>query len=184
MDYQELEIKGVFLLRPKYHEDERGYFAQTYSRAVLDKIGIGVELVQDNQSFSQKKATVRGLHFQLPPMDQDKLVRVTSGAVLDVVVDIRRNSPTFGKHVSVVLSAKNRAQLWLPKGMAHGFCTMEPDTQFLYKVSNYYSPEHERGILWNDSALGIDWPASEKEAILLDKDKNLPTLAQAQNLFE
>jgi dTDP-4-dehydrorhamnose 3,5-epimerase len=138
--------------------------------------------VQDNHSLSRKPGVIRGLHFQLPPFAQAKLVRVVRGSVLDVVVDIRRGSPSFGHHATVTLSAGNGLQLFVPHGFAHGFCTLEPDTEVLYKVDAYYAPEHERGLLWNDPALAIPWPAAAPE--ISDKDRCWPSLSDLADMFE
>jgi dTDP-4-dehydrorhamnose 3,5-epimerase len=183
MHVQPLEIPDVKVLTPKKFGDNRGFFSEIYSRKFLHSVGIDIEFVQDNQSLSVEKGVVRGLHYQLPPMAQDKLVRVIRGAILDVAVDIRRGSATFGKHVSAVISAENWKQILIPIGFAHGFVTLEANTEVVYKVSNYYSPTHERGILWNDPAVGIDWSISAEEAILSDKDRKYSTLAQAKDLF-
>ena len=134
--------------------------------------------------FRAPKGTLRGLHFQLPPMAQDKLIRVTRGSILDVAVDIRRSSPTFGQYVSAVLSAANWQQLLVPKGFAHGYVTLEPDTEVIYKVTEYYSPAHDKGVAWNDPAIGIDWGVSEADVILSPKDKIQPKLADAAKLFD
>lgn len=178
------EIPDVKVLATKKFGDARGFFSETYSRKVLRELaGLDVEFVQDNQSLSVQKGVVRGLHYQLPPMAQDKLIRVTRGAVLDIAVDIRRHSPTFGQHVSAVLSGDNWRQIFVPRGFAHGFVTLEPNTEVLYKVSNYYSPADDRGILWNDPALSIDWGIGAGDAILSDKDRKHPALADAKDLF-
>ncbi len=140
--------------------------------------------VQDNHALSRDIGTLRGLHFQLPPKAQDKLVRVTRGAILDVVVDVRRSSPTFGRHLAIELSADNWRQLWVPKGFAHGYCTLKPDTEVIYKVTDAYAPEHDAGIAFDDPALGIVWPATRETAILSAKDLVLPLLAEAARLFE
>ena len=139
--------------------------------------------MQDNHSLSAEKGVVRGLHFQVPPFAQDKLVRVVRGSVFDAAVDLRRGSPTYGKHVSVVLSAEEWNQILVPIGFAHGLMTLEPDTEVIYKVSNYYSAEHDKGLLWNDPALGIEWPVAEDEAILSAKDKVQPRLADLLPYF-
>jgi dTDP-4-dehydrorhamnose 3,5-epimerase len=141
------------------------------------------EFVQDNQSLSAEIGTVRGLHFQLDPMAQGKLVRCVAGALLDVAVDIRHDSPTFGQHVTAELTAENGCQLWVPPGFAHAFCTLAPNTEINYKVTNYYSREHDRGLLWNDPALGIPWPVSAEKAVLSDKDKVQPKLAELAEIF-
>jgi dTDP-4-dehydrorhamnose 3,5-epimerase len=142
-----------------------------------------MEFVQDNHSLSVEKGVVRGLHFQLPPFAQDKLVRVVRGRILDVAVDIRRSSPTFGQHVAVEISAESWNQILVPAGFAHGFVTLEANTEVIYKVTNYYAPQCDRGILWNDPALGINWPIAAGEAILSDKDKKQPLMADAPDLF-
>ena len=178
MQIDDLGISAVKMLVPRKHGDHRGFFSETYSRRTLAEAGIGIEFVQDNHSLSAEKGTVRGLHFQTPPFAQDKLVRVVRGAVFDVAVDLRRGSPTYGQHVSAVLSAEAWNQILAPIGFAHGFMTLEPDTEVIYKVSNYYAPDHDRGILWNDPALGIAWPIPEAQAILSDKDRRQPRLAE------
>src|SRR5690242_18670778 len=157
MQIIDTEIADVKILLPKKHGDHRGFFSETYNRKLFEDAGIGCEFVQDNHSLSVQKGVVRGLHYQVAPRAQCKLVRVIAGSILDVAVDIRRNSPTFGRHVSAIISAENWKQIFVPIGFAHGFATLEPNTQVFYKVSDYYSPQHERGILWNDPALKIDW---------------------------
>lgn len=150
---------------------------ETFRVDLFDEFLGKVQFVQDNQSLSRDVGTVRGLHFQLNPKAQGKLVRCISGAILDVAVDIRDGSPTYGQHVAVELSAENAHQLWIPSGFAHGFCTLEPNSEISYKVTDYYSPEHDRGLLWNDKALGIPWPVDEERAILSEKDRVLPPLS-------
>ena len=178
------DIPEVKILEPKKHGDHRGFFSEIYSRKALrDLAGIDIEFVQDNHSLSAEKSVLRGLHFQVAPMAQDKLIRVVRGAVLDVAVDIRRGSPTFRRHVSAVISAENWRQIFVPIGFAHGFVTLESNTEVVYKVSNYYSPAHDRGILWNDPALGIDWGISPTVAVLSEKDRKNPKLADAKELF-
>lgn len=181
MDVQATDIPDVIIITPKRFGDHRGFFSETYNTRTLAAAGIDADFVQDNQSLSAEKGTLRGLHFQRPPMAQDKLVRVTRGAVLDVAVDIRAGSPTFGRHVAVTLSAENWAQLWVPKGFAHGFITLEADTEVLYKVTDYYSPEHDAGIAWNDPALGIDWGIDDP--VLSDKDHDHPVLEALGPVF-
>ena len=178
-----LGISAVKVLRPARHEDSRGFFSVTFSRAVFAESGIDIEFVQDNHALSPKKGTVRGLHFQVPPFAQHKLVRVVRGAIFDVAVDIRVGSPTFGQHVSAVISADNWNQILVPVGFAHGLVTLEPSTEVIYKVSEVYSPEHDKGLLWNDEALGIAWPVTEAEAILSEKDKRQPRLAALPACF-
>lgn len=183
MEIQSLGIPEVKLLTPRRFKDARGFFSETFNARIAKAAGLPEAFVQDNHSLSLTRGVVRGLHFQIAPHAQAKLVRVTRGAVLDVAVDIRRGSPTYGRHVSAVLSAENWAQLWIPVGFAHAFCTLEPDTEFLYKVTSYYAPECDRGILWNDPALGIAWPIAESEAIVSDKDARNPTLAELPAYF-
>ncbi len=176
-------IEGLLLIMPEKFADERGFFSEVYSRKALAEVGFAGEVVQDNHSLSREKGVIRGLHFQTPPHAQDKLVRVVRGAILDVAVDIRKGSPTYGQHVAVELSASNWCQLLIPAGFAHGFCTLEPDTEVLYKVTDYYAPECDRGLAWDDPALGIDWPVEPDTAILSDKDKKHPSLAALPDYF-
>jgi dTDP-4-dehydrorhamnose 3,5-epimerase len=183
MQLIETEIPAVKILVPKKFGDHRGFFSEVYSDKLLAALGIEQRFVQDNHSLSAETGVVRGLHYQLPPMAQDKLIRVVRGAIVDVAVDIRRGSPTFGRHVSVVLSAENWKQMFVPAGFAHGFATLEPNTEVLYKVTNYYSPGHERGIRWNDPKLGIDWQVSEDAAVLSERDRKHPMLAEMSDLF-
>jgi dTDP-4-dehydrorhamnose 3,5-epimerase len=170
-------IPEVKLLRMRRYRDERGYFSETYSRRALADVGIDSEFVQDNHSFSNPSGVIRGLHFQIPPFAQDKLVRVVRGAIFDVAVDLRHRSPTYGQHVTQVIHADDWMQIFIPIGFAHGFCTLEPETEVLYKVNAYYSPAHDRGLRWDDSELGIDWPVETHEAILSEKDRRHPVLA-------
>jgi dTDP-4-dehydrorhamnose 3,5-epimerase len=176
-------IPDVKLLRSRRHGDDRGFFCETYSRRELRAAGITCDFVQDNHSLSRPEGVVRGLHFQLPPFEQDKLVRVTRGSILDVAVDLRRFSPSFGRHVAVVIAATEPTQLFVPAGFAHGFCTLEADTEVQYKVSAYYAPTHDRGLAWDDPALAIDWPVAREAAILSDKDRRHPVLAALPELF-
>jgi dTDP-4-dehydrorhamnose 3,5-epimerase len=176
-------IPGVLLITPKRFGDERGFFMETYSAPALAEVGYLGVFVQDNHSKSVKVGTVRGLHFQSPPHAQDKLVRVTHGAVLDVAVDVRRNSATYGKHVAVELSARNSRQLLVPAGFAHGFQTLEPDTEVLYKVTANYAPESEGGLLWNDPALDIKWPIPADTATVNARDAAWPILAELTSPF-
>jgi len=181
MKIVETKLPGVKLIEPVVFEDSRGFFMESYNFRKFGELGISVTFVQDNHSLSKDKGVLRGLHYQLNPMAQSKLVRVTAGAIFDVVVDIRQGSPTYGQWESFVLSAENKLQLFVPRGFAHGFCTLEPNTEVLYKVDNYYSPEHDRGIAWNDPALGIPWPV--EHPILSEKDARHPRLAEAENNF-
>ena len=171
------EIADVKIITPVRFGDARGFFSEIFREDVLAQHGIDIRFVQENHSYSAAKGVLRGLHFQTPPAAQAKLVRVAAGAILDVAVDIRVGSLSFGRHVAVVLDAETGNQLLVPEGFAHGFCTLKPDTQVLYKVNRYYSAEHDRGLAWNDPALGIAWPVAEGEAVLSDKDRRQPLLA-------
>ncbi|MDN4066525.1 dTDP-4-dehydrorhamnose 3,5-epimerase [Paenibacillus vini] len=177
-----LNLEGAALLEPVVHGDHRGFFMESYNQEIMNSLGLKFDFIQDNQSLSAEPGVLRGLHYQLNPKAQTKLVRVLTGAIYDVILDIRRNSPTFGQWVGVILSEYNKRQLLMPKGFAHGFCTLVPNTQVLYKVDEYYSPEHDRGILWNDPALGIDWPVGEPQ--LSDKDRHHPLFADAEMNFD
>lgn len=184
MELRETEIPDVKILKPKKFGDHRGFFSETYNKKILSELGIDMDFVQDNHSLSVEKGVIRGLHYQTPPFAQDKLVRVVHGAILDVAVDMRKSSPTFGKHITAVISADNWEQILVPAGFAHGFCTLEENTEVIYKVTNYYAPDHDTGIRWNDPELGIDWPISENEAILSDKDKIQPFFSEATYYFD
>jgi dTDP-4-dehydrorhamnose 3,5-epimerase len=166
-------IDGLLVIEPQIFKDSRGYFFESYNQDKMKEAGIVLSFVQDNQSLSQKGA-VRGLHFQAAPFEQGKLVRVVAGSVRDVVVDIRKNSPTYGQHFSIDLSAENQLMFWIPPGFAHGFETLENNTVFLYKCTNMYDKNSEGGLLWNDPAIGIQWQTSE--AIVSEKDQILPLL--------
>ena len=183
MEVEALAIPDVKLIRPKKFGDARGFFSEVYSKSALAGAGINMEFVQDNHSRSARKGTIRGLHFQTQPFGQDKLVRVTRGSILDVAVDLRRASPTYGQHVSAVISAANWTQILVPIGFAHGFCTLEDDTEVLYKVSNVYAPANDGGVIWNDPDIGIDWPLDGAEPVLSDKDAKLPRLRDLPALF-
>mgnify|MGYP001205262964 FL=1 len=171
-----LAIDGPLLVSNRRFGDNRGYFVETYNERDFAAIGILERFVQDNHSYSAERGTIRGLHFQIPPQAQAKLVRVVRGAVLDIVVDIRRSSSTFGKHVAVELTAYNGFQLFVPVGFAHGFCTLEPDTEVAYKVTEFYNPELERSIAWDDPDLGLPWPIEPGHAVLSEKDRCAPRL--------
>jgi dTDP-4-dehydrorhamnose 3,5-epimerase len=177
-------IPDILLIEPLVHSDERGYFLETFKQELLDEaLGYQVKFIQDNESKSTAKGVLRGLHFQSPPFTQSKLVRVIKGGVLDVAVDIRSSSSTFGKYVAVELSEKNKKQIFIPRGFAHGFITLSEETIFSYKVDAYYSPEHEEGIAYNDSDINIDWHCLEKEIILSKADQNYPHLVEIKNHF-
>jgi len=183
MKVQSLALADVKLLTPRIFRDERGFFSETWNERALAEAGIEAHFVQDNHALSVTRGTLRGLHFQIPPMAQDKLVRCTRGAILDIAVDVRRSSPTFGRHVSTLISAENWAQVWVPQGFAHGYVTLESNTEVIYKVTAPYAPACDRGILWNDPALEIDWGVRADQVILSEKDTRLPLLAQAHDLF-
>jgi dTDP-4-dehydrorhamnose 3,5-epimerase len=177
-------IHGPVLLTPAKFGDSRGFFSEVYKqRAVVDLIG-KVHFVQDNHSLSVQQGTIRGIHFQIPPYAQGKLVRVVRGAIFDVAVDIRRSSPTYGRYISAILSAENWSQLWIPIGFAHGFCTIEPNTEVIYKVTDYYNKSDERGIAWNDPDIAIEWPLNRGAAILSDQDRIHPGLSENPTYFD
>lgn len=178
---QELSISGVKLVRPRVFEDPRGSMAEVAHDAQFRELGFP-EFVQENQSVSKRSGTVRGLHFQKSPQAQAKLVRVLRGKIFDVAVDVRPRSASFGRHVAATLTEDELAWLYIPEGFAHGFCTLTEDAQVLYKVSSHYAPASECGMLWSDPALGIDWPVSEAEAFLSDKDKALPLFKDVSGL--
>lgn len=178
------QLEGVVLVHPRRLVDERGFFSEVFNKEAMSEVGISDHFVQDNHSLSRHAGTIRGLHFQIPPRPTAKLVRVVTGAVFDVVVDLRQGSPTFGHHVSAELSAENWVQIYVPIGFAHGFCTIAPDTEVVYKVTDYWSPEVDRGVAWDDPELGIEWPVSTKSAILSDKDRGQPSLSELPTHFE
>lgn len=176
-------LPDVRMLLPRRIGDGRGFFSEVFNRAALAELGIDYDFVQDNHTFSATAGTIRGLHFQTPPFAQTKLVRVSRGAVFDVAVDIRHGSPTFGRWVAVILSAEHWNQLLIPAGFAHGLCTLMPETEVIYKVSQPYAPEHDRGLAWDDPALAIPWPVAPSAAILSAKDHALPTLSELPACF-
>lgn len=184
LDVQPTAIPDVKIVTPQRFGDHRGFFSETYNRQRFAEAGICEEFVQDNHSLSAAVGTVRGLHFQSRPYAQTKLIRVARGRILDVAVDLRRSSPTYGKHVAVELSAENGRQLLVPVGFAHGFCTLEPDTEILYKVSAYYSAAHDHGLAFDDPELAIEWPVPPGQAILSDKDRKQPRLAELPSFFD
>ena len=182
IEVKSLAISGPLIITPKRFGDARGFFSETYSARDLAAHGLHPVFVQDNHSASAEPGTVRGLHFQRPPHAQTKLMRVARGAVLDIALDIRTGSATYGRHVAVELTAANWRQLYIPAGFAHGFCTLEPDTEVIYKVTDFYAPDSETGILWNDPTLGIAWPKFAG-AQVSDRDTRLPPLARTQSPF-
>ena len=179
LDIRPLGIDGVLEIRPKRFSDERGFFSEIWNAAEWRKVGIDLDFVQDNHSLSRDRGVLRGLHYQIEPFAQDKLVRVTRGAVFDVAVDIRVGSPTFGRWTGLVLSAADWNQMLIPKGFAHGFVTLEPDSEVQYKVTAPYSAEHDRAVRFNDPAIGIDWPLTADALTLSAKDRAAPLLADA-----
>ena len=184
MEISRLALPDICILKPVRHGDERGFFSETYNARQLAGFGIDLTFVQDNHAYSAQPGTVRGLHFQIPPHAQDKLIRVVRGSIFDVAVDLRQGSPTYGRHVSVVLSAGAWNQILIPVGFAHGLCTLEPDTEVLYKVTDYYAPDCDHGLLWNDPALGIEWPAAAAAAIVSERDRRHPVLADLPPCFQ
>lgn len=183
LDVKSLAIPDVRLIRPKKFGDARGFFSETYTKRSFAEAGIDLDFVQDNHSLSTTPGTIRGLHYQVHPFAQDKLVRVVSGRILDVAVDIRKSSRTFGKWVAAEISAEAWNQIFVPVGFAHAICTLETDTQIIYKVSNYYSPEHDYGIRWNDPDLRIEWPFDESHVELSEKDTKQPFFRDVTNWF-
>ena len=181
LSIQSTNLADVKIIVPPRYQDSRGCFCESYNKRALAAAGIVLEFVQDNYSLSAKRGVVRGLHFQVNPFAQDKLIRVVRGAIFDVAVDLRPASLTWGRHVSALLSADEGNQILVPKGYAHGFCTLEPNTEVAYKVTSYYAREHERGLLWNDPELGIAWPITPAEAILSDRDRHFPRLADLRD---
>jgi dTDP-4-dehydrorhamnose 3,5-epimerase len=180
VEVKELELAGVYEITPQRFGDDRGFFSETYSAPGLVAAGIDLIFVQDNHSLSRAVGVLRGLHYQLPPFAQDKLVRVVHGAIFDVAVDIRKNSPTFGRWLGLEVSAEKWNQILVPRGFAHGFVTLVPDTEVVYKVTERYAPEYDRSIRFDDPAIGIDWPVPAAGITLSDKDRGAPLLADAQ----
>lgn len=176
MEFQKIKLENAYLIKPQIFEDKRGFFLESYSKREFEKNGIMTDFVQDNHSMSVQKGVLRGFHFQLMPNTQAKLVRVASGSVYDVIIDLRKKSKTFGQWQGFELSAKNFLILFVPRGFAHGFCTLEDSTKFEYKCDNFYAPESDSGIIWNDPDLKINWPIISP--ILSEKDKNLITFKE------
>ena len=176
------DIEGLLIIEPHIFNDGRGYFYESYNKAKFTEAGIPVEFVQDNQSFSHKGA-LRGLHGQAEPFSQGKLVRVINGRVIDIAVDIRKNSPTYGKYVSIELNEENKLQFWIPAGFLHGFVTLEDSTIFTYKVNNFYDKESEIGVIWNDPTLNIDWGIAQADVLLSPKDELLPYFNEFESPF-
>ena len=180
---QDTPLAGVKIVTPKKFGDHRGFFSEVYNEATWRAAGFDIRFVQDNHSLSAEAGTIRGLHFQIAPHAQAKLVRVVRGRILDVAVDLRRSSPTFGRHFATELSADNWAQLFVPVGFAHGFCTLTEDVEVIYKVSELYSPAHDRGLAWDDPDLAIAWPVAASSAVLSDKDRRWPRLRDLKETF-
>jgi dTDP-4-dehydrorhamnose 3,5-epimerase len=178
MKKEETALPGVYILEPQVHVDLRGFFMESYNSEAMREHGIAIEFLQDNHIWNEQVGVLRGLHYQLQPKAQTKLIRVISGESYHVAVDLRRRSPTFGAWIGTILSSNNKKQLLIPKGLAHGYCTLAPNTEVLYKVDEYYSPEYDRGIRWDDPELSIDWPISVP--ILSDKDQQQPSLKTAE----
>jgi dTDP-4-dehydrorhamnose 3,5-epimerase len=183
MQIERLNIADLLLIAPTKQADRRGFFSETYRSDVLASVGVRSEFIQDNHVYSADRGVLRGLHFQIPPRAQGKLVRCTRGSILDVAVDIRQGSPTYGHHVAVELSAENWKQLWVPPGFAHGYLTLEAHCEVIYKVTDYWARDCERGIVWSDPDLAVDWRMSADQMILSDKDKVLPKLAELEPFF-
>lgn len=182
MNISNTKIEGLKIIEPRVFPDDRGYFYESYNEKKYREAGIDATFVQDNQSFSQK-GTLRGLHGQADPFAQGKLVRVLQGRVLDIAVDIRKNSPTYGQYVTIELSGENHKQFWVPPGFLHGFVTLEDDTIFTYKVTNYYDKASEIGVVWNDETLNIDWQTDTSKVLLSPKDEILPKFADFNSPF-
>lgn len=183
MNRRDLDIEGACLLEPERHFDERGFLSEVYRRDALVELGIDDEFVQENHILSSRIHTIRGLHFQINPHPTAKLVRVVRGAIFDVVLDLRHHSPTFGEHVGIEVSADNWLQVYVPTGCAHGFCTLEPNTEVTYKVSDHWFPEFDRGVYWNDPDLGISWPASLNDVVVSEKDRIQPRISELPDYF-
>lgn len=183
MQVEHTKLPGVLIITPTMHGDSRGFFCETFRADRIAAAGVTSDFVQDNQVYSSQRGVLRGLHFQLPPRAQGKLVRCTRGAIFDLCVDIRVGSPTYGEHVALTLSSENWRQLWVPPGFAHGYLTLEEGCEVIYKVTDYYAPECDRGIAWNDPFLGIVWPLDAAEIILSEKDKKQPRLTDIPPSF-
>jgi dTDP-4-dehydrorhamnose 3,5-epimerase len=183
MRIERFNIDGVFSLIPPKRGDQRGFFSETYNKDAMAAAGVTANFVQDNHVYSASRGVLRGLHFQIPPRAQGKLIRCTRGAIWDVCVDIRGGSPTYGKHLCVELSAANWKQLWVPPGFAHGYVTLEADCEVIYKVTDVWAPDCERGVAWDDPDLGIDWRLPPVDFVMADKDRANPRLAQIEEAF-
>lgn len=180
---EHLAIEDIVLITPKRFGDDRGFFCETYKHSWFTANVANVTFVQDNQSLSRQRGVIRGLHFQRPPAGQGKLVRCLKGAIFDVAVDLRSHSPSYGRWAGATLTAEKGEQLWIPEGFAHGFCTLEPDTEVFYKVTSEYSPTHDAGVAFDDPAIGVEWPVAPEEVILSPKDQVLPRLDRLGPVF-
>lgn len=180
---ERLQISGLLVLKPRRHEDKRGYFSETFNEITFRNMVAECRFVQDNQSYSRSRATIRGLHFQAPPHAQSKLVSVLQGSIYDVAVDIRRGSATFGHWLGKTLSAASGEQFYIPSGFAHGYCTLEPETIVAYKVDQHYFKDSEGGVRWDDPDLSIDWPVAADEIFISEKDRHLPRLRDLATPF-
>ena len=183
MRIERFNIDGIFSIIPLKREDQRGFFSETYNRNAMAAEGVTANFVQDNHVYSISRGVLRGLHFQIPPRAQGKLIRCARGAIWDVCVDIRRGSPTYGKHIAVELSAANWKQLWVPPGFAHGYVTLEADCEVIYKVTDVWAPDYERGVAWDDPDLGIDWLLSPTDFVMADKDRANPPFTKIEEAF-
>jgi dTDP-4-dehydrorhamnose 3,5-epimerase len=183
MEFKSFEVDGPLEIIPRKIEDERGYFSETFRSSSFAERAGRAEFVQDNQSLSVRPGTIRGIHFQTSPCAQGKLVRCLAGSVLDVAVDLRRDSPDFGRWISVTLTPENNNQLWVPVGFGHAFCTLEPNSVIAYRVTGYYSPQHDRGVAWDDPEIGIEWPSLADADTLSAKDRAQPSLADLPAYF-
>jgi dTDP-4-dehydrorhamnose 3,5-epimerase len=183
MEFRSFELDGPVEIKPRKIEDERGYFSEIFRLDEFMKHASPVEFVQDNQSLSSRAGTIRGIHFQSPPAAQGKLVRCLAGKLLDVAVDLRRGSSSFGRWISAVLSPEENNQLWVPPGFGHGFCTLEPNSVISYRVTNYYRPENDKGVAWDDADIGVAWPEAADPSTLSPKDRNQPSLADLPHYF-
>jgi dTDP-4-dehydrorhamnose 3,5-epimerase len=183
MEFRTFELEGPFEIKPRKIEDERGYFSEIFRRDSFAERAPDVEFVQDNQSLSVRTGTIRGLHFQSHPAAQGKLVRCLAGSLFDVAVDLRVDSPTYARWISLILSPEHNNQLWVPPGFGHGFCTLEPNSVISYRVTSYYSAEHDKGVAWDDPQIGIDWPAIADRETLSAKDRTQPALAELPSYF-
>jgi dTDP-4-dehydrorhamnose 3,5-epimerase len=183
MDVKVTRLPGVIVLKPRYFHDPRGHFVETYNKRAAQALGLAAGFVQDNQSLSLKRGTIRALHFQVPPKPQAKLVRVTFGSIYDVAIDLRLGSPTYGSWAAETLTAKGGEQIFVPHGFAHGFCTLEPNTEVAYKVDDYYAPECERGLAWDDPTLAVTWPVLPGDAVLSEKDRGYGRFADFVSPF-